>query len=67
MDDVDATTKRAEVEENFRTKERKRIAKKRKEDQTEDCVECTAFISPQRQEATGGTMHCVECAEYLDR
>lgn len=33
----------------------------------DECVECDAPISPERQKATGGTELCVDCASADER
>ena len=35
--------------------------------QTDDCQECGLSISSARQNATGGTDMCAECADYFER
>jgi hypothetical protein len=34
---------------------------------SEDCVECGDSISPERQQATGGTQFCFECASLAEK
>lgn len=34
---------------------------------SDDCIECGVEITEARQNATGGTEYCIECAELVEK
>lgn len=59
MDEADIAQQRIEHEERLRQKE----WASRRASVSEDCEECGDRIPAARQQATGGTNLCIDCAE----
>lgn len=59
MDDVDMTSEREEKTLALTLK-----SMKKKSAYSEDCIDCGDLIPKARQDATGGTDMCIECARY---
>jgi len=60
MDECDASDLRMEQEETIRMKNHRTMMANK--NVTVDCEECGDLIPQARQEATGGTDLCIECA-----
>ena len=52
------------IEENYRIKMLDRANKQTKT--TVECEDCGVHIPKDRQEATGGTSQCIDCAEIAE-
>lgn len=51
------------IEQNEEIWRRQRAAREALKPVSHYCVECDRFIPQARQQATGGTDHCIDCAE----
>lgn len=54
------------IEEDLRVKLLNMANEKTLRQISVDCVDCGELIPPMRQQATGGTNLCIDCAEFVE-